>query len=1562
MGWVAYRFDEAASALAHRAQRACSLFASVLLSGLIAASDPAVAQTFQAPQGASLSQVNQTFNTQGPAPEIGNVYSIGSTNGGVNGSDAGAVQSVLLDPALGAGTMFAGSPNGGVWVSGDSGTTWKALTDNQASLSIGSLSLDPTDPSGKTIIAGIGLTDNGFYVGQQFSNEPQTNGGQRTGLLYTNNGGASWSTIGLSSPFPESVVSVMARGSTILAATYEEQASTASTAGYGLFRSTDGGATFTNMSGAAGSGLPLGAVTSLVADPNSTTTFYAAVKNSASNSATAVYISHDSGATWTPIFTAANSNTIISSTDPTVITLAAGPNNSVAIALSDLSHPKVFTAVFLSGNQGASWNQLTAAPPVNSGDGQAPQNLHIAIDPTNKNVVYLAGDTSTTGVQLYCLNYNPTAGTSTATNLTFDGTVPNNYQDANTAHADSRSITFDQAGNLILSSDGGIYMRTNPQGAGAWEGGTGSWSSLNGNLSLFEIYSIAYDANSKRLAVAAQDNNTALQSAPGSNVFNTTGFGDGVNVAINDRTLSSSQLSAVYSSSYKLGTLSRLIVNAQGQVMSPGYDPINAPGGIPVYCSLNGSGEQYCSDIVSAPFFAQFVLNKVDPTLIAITGGGHVYTSSDSLSGTHGVDATSIDLALTDLGPTHGGTTAITYGTANDNRAIAVGNDEGGGAIWFSTTNTTNSLIQLSGYGGNAPTGIAFDTRIQSRLFAADGSDLYYTRNADLGASATFTKLTSNLPTGFITPTSVEFVSNNGVNALLVGGLNQPSTCTPVPNGCIIASTQSPITAADSDSSGLLSNWRAFGQGLPNTIVEKMAYNSSADVLAVSSIGRGAYVLYDVTSYFPQASKLWFGLANNDSAPDATYLTDGTVGSRSLIKYGTGLLTIAGDATYTGSTTIKGGAVLLGTGGASGSVIGNIAFCSDPADTQCDTSTNKMLGFNRSDIYAYNGVISGPGQVFQLGTGTTVMASASTYGGPTYVNAGTLQAGGADVFSPNSSYNVASGAALDLHGFDQSIGGLAGAGPVINDPAPLPMLTIVSGGTFAPGNGTAGSSMSVAANLAFQSGALYLVQVSGNLASFATVAGTATLGGATAQANFVLTNGNISRQYTILTAAGGVSGTFGALVGANFPTALAPNLSYDANDVFLNLALNYNALGSLNTNQHNVASTLTNFFNANGSIPASFATLTPAALSQVAGESATGSQQTTFQAMTQFITTLLDPFIGGRESPQGTPGVNGYASEDTGANAYAASGKALSANMRAAYAAVFTKAPLRQVYDPHWSAPHWSMWASAFGGSQTTDGNAFAGSNSATSSLFGMAVGADYLLSPRTIAGFALAGGGTSFNVANAGSGRSDLFQAGGFVRHNAGAAYVSAALAYGWQDVTTDRLVTGSKLQAEFNANALSGRVESGYRFATKWFGITPYAAGQFTSFFLPSYAESPVFGSNAFALGYGAQTVTDTRTELGFRTDRSFALATGLLTLRSRFAWAHDYNPDRAIAATFQTLPGASFVVNGAAEASESALTTVSAEMKWRNGWSASATFEGEFSQVAASYAGKSVLRYTW
>jgi uncharacterized protein with beta-barrel porin domain len=336
--------------------------------------------------------------------------------------------------------------------------------------------------------------------------------------------------------------------------------------------------------------------------------------------------------------------------------------------------------------------------------------------------------------------------------------------------------------------------------------------------------------------------------------------------------------------------------------------------------------------------------------------------------------------------------------------------------------------------------------------------------------------------------------------------------------------------------------------------------------------------------------------------------------------------------------------------------------------------------------------------------------------------------------------------------------------------------------------------------------------------------------------------------------------------------------------------------------------------------------------------------------MTMFMGQMTDPFIDGR----GDVGASG---QDV--SSYAADGAARGAAVaRDAFAAIPPVVPTS-------FEQRWNVWAAGFGGSQTSSGNTALGSNGATSRLFGTAAGADYRFSAHTLAGFALAGGGTNFSVAGGGTGRSDLFQAGAFVRHHNGPAYLSAALAYGWQDVTTDRTVTIAgidRLQARFQANTFAGRVEGGYRFATPWMGLTPYAAGQVTAFQLPAYAESVLSGANTFALSYGGKTVTASRSELGLRSDKSWVVNDAILTLRGRAAWAHDFNPDRAVAATFQTLPGASFVVNGAAQARDAALTTAAAEMKWRNGFSLGATFEGEFSNITRSYAGKGIVRYVW
>jgi autotransporter-associated beta strand protein len=576
---------------------------------------------------------------------------------------------------------------------------------------------------------------------------------------------------------------------------------------------------------------------------------------------------------------------------------------------------------------------------------------------------------------------------------------------------------------------------------------------------------------------------------------------------------------------------------------------------------------------------------------------------------------------------------------------------------------------------------------------------------------------------------------------------------------------------------------------------------------------------------------------------------------------------------------------------------------------------------------------AGPGNLEKVGAGTMILSGFNTYTGTTAVNGGILQVDGSIAASILTTVNAG--------------GALTGIGTVGD-------TVIASGGIFLPGNGTPGASMTIAGNLAFQSGALYLVQLNSTTSSFANVTGTAALGGLVG-ATFA-PGSTVMKQYSILTAAGGVSGTFDGVATGSVPGGLVASLSYDAHHAYLNFALDFGARSNLNVNQQNVGNTLTNFFNANGGIPFAFASLTPGGLTQASGETATGSQQATFDAMSLFLGLLTDPFIDGRGGAGGNAGATPFA--DEGASAYAANKQ----DARSAFARFATKADVARndLLDPRWS-----VWGSAYGGGSNTNGNAALGSNSATARAFGFVAGADYRTSPATLVGFALAGGGTNFGVTGFGTGRSDLFQAGAFVRHNVGAAYVTAAAAYGWQDVTTDRTVTLAgvdRLRAEFNANAYSGRIEGGYRFVTPWMGVTPYAAGQFTTYSLPAYAEQVLSGAGTFALNYAAKDVTASRTELGVRTDRSFAIQNAILTLRGRLAWAHDFNTDRNVTALFQTLPGAAFVVNGAAQAHDSALTTGSAEFKWLNGFSVAATFEGQFSNVTNSYAGKGVMRYSW
>jgi uncharacterized protein with beta-barrel porin domain len=669
---------------------------------------------------------------------------------------------------------------------------------------------------------------------------------------------------------------------------------------------------------------------------------------------------------------------------------------------------------------------------------------------------------------------------------------------------------------------------------------------------------------------------------------------------------------------------------------------------------------------------------------------------------------------------------------------------------------------------------------------------------------------------------------------------------------------------------------------------------------------------------------------NNSSTAGNAVITTSSTGAVFFVGTSSG-----GQATFVTNT---GGVFDMSGLASTGMTAGSIAGAGNYfLGSKSLTVGGNNLSTTVSGVISDGGLSGGVGgSLTKVGTGTLNLTGVNTYAGPTNVNGGILSVNGSIA---TSSLTVNAG------------GTLGGNGIVGN--------TTVNGGTLAPGNSI--GLLTVQGNLVFTTAATYMVEVSPSNADRVNVTGTATLGGATVNAVFQ-PGSYVNRQYTIVNATGGVSGTFNPAVVSNMAN-IQSTLSYDANDAFLNIKLAFAPppSGALSVNQQNVANAITNFFNATGSIPAAFAGLNAAGLTIASGELGTGVIQSSIKADDLFLNLLLDPMVAGRAGGFAAPG--GGASQfadDDASLAYAAKRKA-SAGEREAYA-MATKAP------PLAAQPinRWSVWGASYGGSETVGGNSIVGSQDTRASVYGLVAGADYKVTPDTLVGFALAGGQTGFSLANGlGSGSADVFQAGAFARQNLGPAYLSAALAYGWHDVTTNRTVAlagTDLLQGRFRADTFSGRFEGGYRFATPFVAITPYGAAQVISFNLPSYAEQTLAGTGMFALNYAAQTTTDTRTELGLRSDKSFAMQDAMMTLRGRAAWAHDYNPDRAVTALFQTLPGASFVVNGARPDADSALVSAGAEMKWLNGFSLAATFEGEFSGNVTSYAGKGVARYTW
>jgi uncharacterized protein with beta-barrel porin domain len=584
---------------------------------------------------------------------------------------------------------------------------------------------------------------------------------------------------------------------------------------------------------------------------------------------------------------------------------------------------------------------------------------------------------------------------------------------------------------------------------------------------------------------------------------------------------------------------------------------------------------------------------------------------------------------------------------------------------------------------------------------------------------------------------------------------------------------------------------------------------------------------------------------------------------------------------------------------------------------------------------------------FNLGSGTFTYNADFTGINQVNVNSGTVVLNGA-----NSATNVAVDGG----------GALAGTGSI--DPT---TVTINNGGILAPGSSASPfGTFSITGTLTFNAGSYYAVNISpsGNNSETA-LAGNAVLGGngtvVVTPQQFTL-GAHGAMTYTILTASGGGSGTFAGVVdNGNYTGAMT--LDYTADDVILQLGAGSELLSTpsgASQNQQNVVNGINNSILSGGTPPANFQTLNGLsgqaylnALTQLDGEDATGAEKGAFQLMTQFLDLLTDP--SGSGGNNGGAGVApGFAEEESAS---------LPPDVALAYAKALHQksAPTAQGFEQRWNA-----WGAGYGGAGNYDGNPAVGSTNVNASDYGYAAGMTYHVTPTTSYGFALAGGGTNWTLAQSlGSGRSDSFQAGVYGTTHFGPAYLSGALAFANHWFTTNRIALGDDLTAKFQGQSYAARGEAGYRYAVPVtgyiVGVTPYAALQVQDFHTPSYSETDLSGGG-FGLTYNAVNATDTRSELGARFDNLTVWNGMPLVLRGRLAWAHDWVSNPALGAVFQALPGSNFTVNGAAPPKNSALTTAGAELHLSANWTAMAKFDGEFGSGSQTYAGTGTLKYSW
>jgi subtilase-type serine protease len=483
--------------------------------------------------------------------------------------------------------------------------------------------------------------------------------------------------------------------------------------------------------------------------------------------------------------------------------------------------------------------------------------------------------------------------------------------------------------------------------------------------------------------------------------------------------------------------------------------------------------------------------------------------------------------------------------------------------------------------------------------------------------------------------------------------------------------------------------------------------------------------------------------------------------------------------------------------------------------------------------------ISGHGGLTKQGIGALTLTGNSTYSGPTLVNQGLLSVNG----------SLASDVTVSGSGV------LGGSGRIGS-------LNANSGATVAPGNSI--GTLNVAGNVRFAAGSTYAVQVdyASRQSDSIAATGKATVEGGTVK---VLAGGGDFRQssqYNILSAQGGVAGTFSD-VNSNF-AFLTPSLSYSAQNVFLTLDRNdvsFEAIGQ-SPNQYAIAPGVETLQVANPVYHAVAQMDAPSA--RAAFNSLSGEIHASERGALVIDSQLVRDGVNARlRAASGTAGASTapVTASDEG-------------TMHAA--AANAKGPV--------------FWVQALGSKGRTEGDGNAAAVERSADLFAMGVDTDIAGDWRV----GLTGGHSSGKVDvsdRASSGTSDSYHLGLYGGKAWGSLALRTGLTYAWHDIETSRQVGfqgfSDNLQSAYSANTSQVFGELGYSMKAGPIALEPFANLAYVDVHTNAFQERGAAAALTAQEGNTAMTFST----LGAHASTQLSGSLMNATLRGTLGWRHAF-----------------------------------------------------------------------